>query len=79
MMSDVIVGNKENDDVDLFWIPNIEEIRTTGNVTETLKYYYDSSDNIIGFTYNGEKYLYLKNIQKDNRNKFLYRNNWPKQ
>ena len=53
----------------------IEETRTTGNVTETLQYHYDSNNSIIGFTYNGEKYLYLKNIQNDNRNKFLYRNN----
>ena len=44
----------------------IEEKRYTNlELTETLQYHYDSSDNIIGFTYNGEKYLYLKNIQQD--------------
>ena len=44
----------------------LEEKRYTNlELTETLKYYYDSSDNIIGFTYNGEEYLYLKNIQSD--------------
>lgn len=40
-------------------------VRTTGNVTETLQYHYDSNNSIIGFTYNGEDYLYLKNIQND--------------
>ena len=50
-------------------------IRTTGNTSEILEYYYDINNNIIGFTYNGVKYLYLKNLQNDNRNKFLYRNN----
>ena len=50
-------------------------MRTTGSAIETLQYHYDSNNSIIGFTYNGEKYLYLKNIQNDNRNKFLYRNN----
>jgi RHS repeat-associated protein len=29
------------------------------------EYTYDSNNSIIGFTYNGEKYLYLKNIQQD--------------
>ena len=43
----------------------IEETRTTGSVIETLQYHYDSNNSIIGFTYNGEKYLYLKNIQND--------------
>ena len=53
----------------------IRETRTTGNTSEILEYYYDINNNIIGFTYNGVKYLYLKNLQNDNRNKFLYRNN----
>ena len=30
-----------------------------------IDYFYDSSGNIIGFTYNNSKYLYLKNIQND--------------
>lgn len=30
-----------------------------------LQYYYDSSDEIVGFTYNGTAYVYLKNLQKD--------------
>ena len=50
-------------------------MRTTDSVKEILKYHYDSNNSIIGFTYNDEEYLYLKNIQNDNRNKFLYRNN----
>lgn len=42
----------------------IKEIHTGAN-NYTIEYYYDSSDNIIGFTYNGSKYLYLKNLQND--------------
>jgi len=34
----------------------------TGSV---LQYYYDSSDEIVGFTYNGVTYVYLKNLQND--------------
>ncbi|MFA7126403.1 MAG: RHS repeat-associated core domain-containing protein, partial [Bacilli bacterium] len=30
-----------------------------------INYYYDSSDNVIGFEYNNNKYLYLKNLQND--------------
>jgi RHS repeat-associated protein len=30
-----------------------------------LQYYYDSSDEIVGFTYNGTTYVYLKNLQND--------------
>ena len=40
----------------------IGEIR---NNTDTINYYYDSNDNIVGFTYNNHKYLYLKNLQND--------------
>jgi hypothetical protein len=40
-------------------------VRTTGSAIETLQYHYDSNNSIIGFTYNGEDYLYLKNIQND--------------
>ena len=30
-----------------------------------INYYYDSNDDVIGFTYNNQKYLYLKNLQND--------------
>ncbi|HBP25561.1 MAG TPA: hypothetical protein DD618_01215 [Acholeplasmatales bacterium] len=30
-----------------------------------LQYYYDSNDEIVGFTYNGVAYVYLKNLQND--------------
>lgn len=42
----------------------IKEVRS-GETNETLQYFYDSNDEIIGFIYNNTKYLYLKNIQKD--------------
>lgn len=42
----------------------IKEIRS-GQSNETLQYFYDSNDEIVGFTYNNVKYLYLKNLQKD--------------
>ncbi len=35
----------------------------TGN--NEIKYYYDSNNDVIGFTYYGEEYLYLKNLQND--------------
>lgn len=37
----------------------------TGTNNYTIEYFYDSSDKIIGFTYNGNRYLYLKNLQND--------------
>lgn len=30
-----------------------------------MNYYYDSNDSIVGLTYNGTKYLYIKNLQND--------------
>ena len=36
---------------------------TKGN--NVINYYYDSNNNIIGFTYNNQKYLYLKNLKND--------------
>ena len=33
--------------------------------TNTLWYYYDASDSLIGFEYNGTPYFYVKNIQGD--------------
>ncbi len=42
----------------------IKEIHTYGNYYN-IEYYYDSSDNIIGFSIYGAKYLYLKNLQND--------------
>ena len=44
---------------------NIIRETHTGASNYTMEYFYDSSDNIIGFTYNGNKYLYLKNLQND--------------
>lgn len=44
---------------------NIIKETHSGENNYTIEYYYDSSDNIIGFTYNGNKYLYLKNLQND--------------
>ena len=44
---------------------NIIKETHTGTNNYTIEYYYDSSENIIGFTYNGNKYLYLKNLQND--------------
>ena len=42
----------------------IKEIRS-GYTNAILQYFYDSNDEIIGFTYNNVRYLYLKNLQKD--------------
>lgn len=42
----------------------IKEIRSGENNT-TLQYFYDSNNEIVGFTYNNVKYLYLKNLQND--------------
>lgn len=42
----------------------IREVRT-GTNNYTINYFYDSNDNIIGFTYNNNKYLYMKNLQND--------------
>ena len=42
----------------------IKEIRS-GENNITLKYFYDSNNEIVGFTYNDIKYLYLKNLQND--------------
>lgn len=42
----------------------IKEIRS-GENNATLQYFYDSNNEIVGFTYNNVKYLYLKNLQKD--------------
>lgn len=42
----------------------IREVHTGVN-NYAIEYYYDSNDNIIGFTYNDNKYLYLKNLQND--------------
>lgn len=42
----------------------IKEVRS-GQTNTTLQYFYDSNNEIIGFTYNNIKYLYLKNLQKD--------------
>lgn len=44
---------------------NIIRETHTGANNYTIEYYYDSCDNVIGFTYNGNKYLYLKNLQND--------------
>ena len=44
---------------------NIIKETHTGTNNYTIEYYYDSNDNIIGFTYNGSKFLYLKNLQND--------------
>lgn len=44
---------------------NIIKETHIGTNNYTIEYYYDSSENIIGFTYNGNKYLYLKNLQND--------------
>lgn len=40
----------------------IGEIRNNTNI---INYYYDSNENLVGFTYNNVKYLYLKNLQND--------------
>lgn len=42
----------------------IKEVRS-GTQNDTLQYFYDSNDEIIGFTFNNIKYMYLKNHQKD--------------
>lgn len=42
----------------------IKEIRS-GENNAALQYFYDSNNEIVGFTYNNVKYLYLKNLQKD--------------
>ncbi len=42
----------------------IKEVRS-GQTNTTLQCFYDSNNEIIGFTYNNIKYLYLKNLQKD--------------
>lgn len=42
----------------------IKEIRS-GENNAILQYFYDSNGEIVGFTYNNVKYLYLKNLQKD--------------
>ncbi len=44
---------------------NIIRETHTGASNYTMEYYYDSNDSIIGFTYNGSKFLYLKNLQND--------------
>lgn len=58
-------GIKDND-VDYILEGNkiIRETRT-GDENYVINYYYDSSDNVIGFEYNNNKYLYLKNLQND--------------
>ena len=38
---------------------------TCGDHHYSLEYYYDSNDNVIGFMYNNDKYMYLKNLQND--------------
>lgn len=42
----------------------IKEIRS-GENNAALQYFYDSNNEIVGFTYNNVKYLYLKNLQND--------------
>lgn len=42
----------------------IKEVRS-GQTNATLQYFYDSNNEIIGFTYNNIKCLYLKNLQND--------------
>ena len=42
----------------------ISEVHT-GSANYTINYFYDSNNEIIGFTYDGNKYLYLKNLQND--------------
>jgi YD repeat-containing protein len=37
--------------------------QTTGN--DILYFYYDSDNTLLGFDYNGAKYLYVKNLQGD--------------
>lgn len=40
----------------------IKEIRSDG---QEIEYYYDINEEVIGFKYNNNKYLYIKNLQKD--------------
>lgn len=42
----------------------VKEIHN-GDLVYEINYYYDSSNNVIGFTYNNHKYMYLKNLQND--------------
>ena len=44
---------------------NIIRETHTGASNYTMEYYYDLNNSILGFTYNGSKYLYLKNLQND--------------
>lgn len=44
---------------------NIIKETRNGSTNSTIKYYYDSSDNVIGFSYNSYHYMYLKNTQND--------------
>lgn len=57
--------SKTVDGITTNYILNSNKIirETTGN--NVINYYYDSNDDVIGFTYNNQKYLYLKNIQND--------------
>ena len=37
----------------------------TGSTNYEIEYYYDINGNIIGFTYNNNNYMYIKNLQND--------------
>ena len=41
------------------------DYRTGTYVDDVLQYYYDTSNNIVGFDFNGTHYTYIKNLQND--------------
>lgn len=43
----------------------IKEIRTDYFTDQVIEYYYDANNKVIGFVYNNNKYIYLKNLQED--------------
>lgn len=58
-------GVKDNDVAYILDGNKIIRETRTGDENYVINYYYDSSDNVIGFEYNNNKYLYLKNLQND--------------
>lgn len=58
-------GVKDNDVAYILDGNKIIRETRTGDENYVINYYYDSSDDVIGFEYNNNKYLYLKNLQND--------------
>lgn len=41
------------------------QLDESGNICELMRFIYDSANTLLGFTYNGQTYFYLKNLQGD--------------